>query len=195
MKTSVKRLLFVGGIASIVFATAIIIFLSAGTTVDAVQNVVPVAHASSNPGLPIRLLIPSINIDAVIKPTGVLPDGAMGVPKGPTTVAWFDLGKRPGENGTAVIDGHSGWKDNIPAVFDNLYTLRTGDTIYVVNDTGATTTFVVRAVRIFRKNENAADVFHSTSGGAHLNLITCEGVWSKTQQSYSNRLIVFAVKE
>ncbi len=171
------------------------IFLSAGTTVDAVQNVVPVAPASSNLGLPVRLLIPSINVDAVIKPTGVLPDGAMGVPRGPTTVAWFDLGKRPGENGTAVIDGHSGWKDNIPAVFDNLYTLRTGDKIYVVNDTGATTIFVVRAVRIFRKNENAADVFHSTGGGAYLNLITCEGVWSKTQQSYSNRLIVFAVKE
>ena len=55
----------------------------------------------------------------------------MDVPKQPDDVAWFDLGFRPGQKGSAVIDGHSGWKDNRPAVFDNLSKLKNGDKIYV----------------------------------------------------------------
>ena len=79
--------------------------------------------------LPVRLIIPSIGINASIESVGITPTGAMGTPKGPDTVAWYGLGPRPGEMGSAVIDGHSGWKDNVPAVFDNLYLLRAGDKI------------------------------------------------------------------
>ena len=48
-----------------------------------------------------------------VEDVGLTPGGAMDVPKGPSDVAWFDLGPRPGEVGSAVIAGHEGWKDNI----------------------------------------------------------------------------------
>lgn len=113
----------------------------------------------------------------------------------PANAAWFDLGPRPGQTGDAIIDGHFGWKDNIPAVFDNLSKLVPGDKIYVEDGIGSTMTFVVREVKIYGKNDDIAPVFNSSDSLAHLNLITCEGTWNAVEKSYSNRLVVFADKK
>jgi len=150
---------------------------------------------AERPGLPVRLKIPRIGIDAPIIYVGLTAQGAMDIPKGPAEVAWFDLGPRPGENGNAVIAGHFGWKDNIPAVFDALGTLREGDTVSVERDDGTMAIFIVRALRTYGENENASDVFITSDGRAHLNLVTCSGIWNKAQKSYSTRLVVFADAE
>lgn len=146
-------------------------------------------------GLPVRLTIPSISVDASIEYVGVTPSGAMDVPKGHQDVAWFQFGPHPGEVGSAVIAGHYGWKDNIPAVFDELSKLRKGDVVSVEDSAGAITTFVVRESRLLGENEDASDVFISKDGKAHLNLITCEGVWNASTKSYARRLVVFADKQ
>jgi sortase (surface protein transpeptidase) len=65
-----------------------------------------------------------------------LTSGGMGIPKDITHAAWFNLGPRPGEKGNAVIDGHYGWKNNIPAVFDSLSQLQKGDKIFVDDEKG-----------------------------------------------------------
>lgn len=146
-------------------------------------------------GLPTQLKIPTIGVDALVEGVGVTINGEMDVPKGPTTTAWFNLGPRPGEEGSAAISGHFGWKNGIAAVFDNLHNLKAGDKIYVENDMGTSTVFVVREVHLYDQNADATNVFSSNDGKVHLNLITCEGVWNKEQKSYSNRLVVFADKE
>jgi LPXTG-site transpeptidase (sortase) family protein len=146
-------------------------------------------------GRPVRLKIPSINVDAPVEYVGLTSDGAMDVPKGPVKVAWFNLGPRPGENGSAVIAGHYDWKNNIPAVFDNLHKLSKGDKIYIKDEKGATATFVVREIQIYGKNNDASSVFGSSDGKSHLNLITCTGVWNKSEKTFSDRLIVFADRE
>lgn len=144
---------------------------------------------------PVRLKIPTINVDASIEYVGITPLGAMDVPKGPTPVAWFDLGPRPGEIGSAVIAGHSGWKDGVKAVFNNLDKLNIGDKIYVEDEFGATTTFVVQKVRTYDPKDDTSSVFGSSDGKVHLNLITCVGFWDKVNKDSSNRLVVFADKE
>ena len=147
------------------------------------------------PGLPIRLKIPKINVDTTVESVGLMSDGTMGVPKGPTNAAWFNLGPRPGEKGSAVIDGHSGhWKNGAPTVFNNLYKLIKGDKVYVEDNMGETVAFVVRDSREYDPEADASDVFGSSDGKAHLNLITCEGTWDKAQKTYSNRLVVFTDK-
>jgi sortase A len=146
-------------------------------------------------GLPMSIKIPSIRIDAAIEKVALTADGAMDVPKEPADAAWFDLGPRPGEKGSAVIVGHYGWKNGIQAVFDNLYKLQKGDKLYVEDEKGVITAFVVRELRTYGEKEDASDVFVSSDGASHLNLITCEGVWNKTQKSYSNRLVVFTDRE
>jgi sortase (surface protein transpeptidase) len=73
--------------------------------------------------------------------------------------------------------------------------LQKGDKIYVADDAGATTTFVVSATETYDQNGDTSDIFNSSDGKAHLNLITCEGTWNAAEQSYSDRLVVFAEKE
>lgn len=142
-----------------------------------------------------RLRIPQINVDALIEDVGLTPEGAMDSPRGPNEAGWYKLGPKPGESGSAVIDGHSGWKNGIPAVFDNLHKLSKGDKIFVEDEKGSVITFVVREIRKYNPTADASDVFWSTDGNAHLNLITCGGIWDKISRSSSERLIVFADKE
>lgn len=146
-------------------------------------------------GLPLRLKIPQINGDFLVEGVGVTANGEMDVPKGPTTTAWFNLGPRPGEEGSAVISGHFGWKNGVAAAFDNLHNLKSGDKIYVESDMSTSTVFVVREVRLYDQHADDTNIFSSNDEKAHLNLITCEGIWNKDQKSYSNRLVVFTDKE
>ncbi len=191
----------------IVAFTGIVIFLSLARSNiiknPANQNSTPASVISTDPpkiqdviyGLPVRLKIPKINIDAALDYVSILPTGALGVPKGPNNAAWYERGPRPGEKGSSVIDGHFGYKNNVPAVFDNLHKLQAGDMLYVIDEKGLTTAFVVQELKMFGKNQDATTIFRSSDGKAHLNLITCQGTWNQAQKSYSDRLVVFADKD
>lgn len=146
--------------------------------------------------LPVRLKIPAIGVDATVEDIGLTKLGTMGVPAGPDNVGWFDLGPRPGVLGNAVIDGHFGfWKNGQATVFNKINKLRSGDQILIEDVKGAITTFVVREVRTYAQNADASSVFNSSDGKAHLNLITCEGIWNAAKQSFPDRLVVFADKQ
>lgn len=147
-------------------------------------------------GLPVRLKIPVANVDSAIEQVGLTSDGAMDTPRNQENAAWYTLGQRPGENGSAVIAGHYGvWDNGRGSVFDNLHKLRKGDTLYIKDDKGTTITFVVRESRNYNPEADATDVFVSNDGKSHLNLVTCEGVWNNVIKSYSERLVVFTDKE
>ncbi len=221
-KVSFKWAVFIGGIGGIIFSSIVFVFLilsqpahsyyansvlTAGnqTPQNPVDSsflgfsVFPEQTSSSTGqagiGLPIYLKIPKINVDSAVENVGLAPDGAMDITKNIDNVSWFELGPRPGENGNAVIAGHYGRKNGKASVFDELYKLRKGDKIYIEDDKGVIITFVVRETRRYDPKANTSDIFGSNDGKAHLNLITCEGVWDKKSKQYSQRLVVFADKE
>jgi len=142
-------------------------------------------------GLPVRLKIPSIGVDAAIEDALITKDGRMDVPKGSVNVAWFSLGPKPGKVGSAVIGGHFGIKNGVKFVFYDLNKLVPGDRVYIVNDKGETLAFQVRSVKLFERNADATTVFTSSDGLPHLNLITCEGIWNKVSGKYPLRRVVF----
>ena len=142
-------------------------------------------------GLPVRLKIPVIGVDTAIEDAYITPDGKMDVPAGSVNVAWYALGPKPGQIGSAVIGGHFGMDNGIPKVFYNLDKLKVGDKIYVVNDNGNNLIFSVRSIRIFGRNDDSSPVFLSSDGLAHLNIITCEGEWNRVNDSYPDRRVVF----
>jgi LPXTG-site transpeptidase (sortase) family protein len=146
-------------------------------------------------GLPVRLKIPVIAVDSAIEDALITPDGRMDVPVGSKNVAWFALGPKPGNAGSAVIGGHFGMSNGVPFVFYNLDKLKVGDKIHIVDDQNNTITFVVRSVALFDRAADATSVFASKDGLAHLNLITCEGVWNKINGGYPERRVVFTDKE
>lgn len=139
---------------------------------------------------PVRLTIPTINVNAAIQRVGVALSGEMEVPSDAIDVGWFYPGPRPGEKGSAVIDGHLDGKNGEPAVFIDLYKLKKGDMVYVQDDTGITIPFVVRESHIY--DPGYAEEVFSSNDGTHLNLITCDGSWGGVKKGYSKRLVVFA---
>lgn len=142
-------------------------------------------------GLPVRLQVPSIAVDTAIEDAYITPDGRMDVPAGSVNVAWFALGIRPGQIGSAVIGGHYGIDRGTPKVFYNLNKLKVGDKAYTIDDKGNTSSFVVRSVKIFDRNADATSVFISNDNQAHLNLIACDGVWNRVNDTYPDRRVVF----
>lgn len=188
-------LLLILGILGIVIFSGVIFPLTGSKSFGFIQSIVVKGKQSmlkpASPGLPLRIKIPKINVNARVEYVGITLQGAMDVPKGPANVAWFNLGPRPGDTGSAVIAGHEGWKNGIPAVFDNVHKLRKGDIISIEDKWGTIFTFIVREIRVYDLKEDASAVFRSSDGKAHLNLITCAGAWNKITKSYSNRLVIF----
>jgi len=142
-------------------------------------------------GLPVRLQVPTIGVDSAIEDALITPDGRMDVPYGSVNVAWFSLGPKPGQVGSAVIGGHFGIRGGVPFVFYDLDKLIVGDKIYILDDKGDTLAFIVRRIQLFDRNADATTVFTSNDGLAHLNLITCEGVWNQINGNYPQRRVVF----
>lgn len=144
-------------------------------------------------GLPVRLKIPIIGVNSAIEDAYITADGRMDVPAGTTNVAWFALGPYPGKTGSSVIGGHYGkYEDNDGAtVFYNLDKLKVGDKVYIEDDKGATLAFIVRSIKLFDRNADSTSVFTSEDGLSHLNLITCEGIWNKQNDTYPDRRVVF----
>lgn len=149
-----------------------------------------------SPEITSRLQIPIINVDAALESVGLSADGTMGLPRNPANVAWYNKGPYPGEIGSAVIAGHYGfWKKGNGSVFDDLHKLKVGDEIYFKDKNSSTTLFIVSEIKNYNPKDDALAVFNSNDNKSHLNLITCEGTFNKTTQSYSQRLIIFADKK
>jgi len=155
----------------------------------AVLGTQPIGH-----GLPIRIKIPKIHVDAAVQYLGLTPEGAMDVPSNSIDVGWFKLGTRPGDLGSAVIAGHFDSQNGSPGVFAQLHKLKPEDELIVVDDKGASISYKVRESRTYNPKDDVPGVFNQ-SDGMHLNLITCDGIWDNGQKSYSKRLVVFADAE
>ena len=95
----------------------------------------------------------------------------------------------PGEKGSAVISGHIDGESGEVRVFNDLHKLKKGDVLYIEDDKRITTAFVVRESRIY--DPGYAEEVFSSNDSAHLNLVTCDGVWDEVKKSYTKRLVVF----
>lgn len=151
----------------------------------------PATPVSPLLGSPIRLTIPMLHIDAVIRPMGIGADGRMEVPEVAADAGWYKFGSRPGDPGTAVIAGHVDGENGEHGVFADLGMLKQGDAIGVTDEYGNIGTFIVRESKEYDVSVDTSKIFASRDG-THLNLITCVGAWDQTKRTYNKRLVVFA---
>jgi LPXTG-site transpeptidase (sortase) family protein len=179
----------------VIFIFAILLFLLSIFFLQYTQNngkgkLIYQPITSVIPGLPVHLSIPTINIDANIQHVGLTSDGNMDVPNNINDVGWFNLGSRPGEKGSAVISGHVNGKNGEAGVFSNLSKLKKGDTGTITDDKGTILTFIIQNTHLY--DPGYAEEIFSTNDKAHLNFITCDGLWDANKKSYTKRLVVFA---
>jgi sortase (surface protein transpeptidase) len=136
---------------------------------------------------PVRLVIPSIGLNARIKGVGANAKGAMVVPSGASkSVGWYKNGVVPGQTGSAVIDAH------VFAAFSKLKYLKSGADVYVTMTDGATLHFVVSDAQTYALAalSSKQQLFRPTQS-ADLNLITCAGSLTKDRSTYDHRLVVY----
>jgi sortase A len=144
---------------------------------------------------PIKLTIPSIEVNTKIEPVGFTKKYTMAVPDSYTNVGWYKYGVFPGQKGSAVIDGHLNNGFGLKAVFARLDELKPGDLIYVDNESGEKLRFKVESLEKYDYKEAPLELIFNESDKSYLKLITCNGSWIKNDKTYDTRLVVTAVLE
>ena len=146
-------------------------------------------------GAPARIQIEAIGVDAALERLGLTSDQRIGVPEEWQNAGWYDVGFRPGEQGSAVISGHYDTDEGNAAVFHRLGELEEGDKIVVSYPDGEVYEFVVDGQRMAEAETVDAETWEAIFGPAEtprLSLITCDGVWNESLGGYDQRLIYHA---
>jgi sortase A len=145
-----------------------------------------------NIGLPVKLSIPDINVSASVEYVGLDSKRNMDVPKNDMNVAWYNLGPKPGEQGSAVMAGHLDRASGGPAVFWDLEKIEEGDEIKVTDENGKVSTFRVTGMETYPFDEFPLQEVFADKSGKKLNLITCDGDFDQATKNYSQRTVVYS---
>ena len=152
-----------------------------------------VMHTSNGAATPIRLIASAIGVDASVESLGILPNGDLATPtQSPwTDVGWYNEGPRPGEHGSAVIDGHLDRPGGYPAVFWRLRDLQVGNQITIMFSDGTSRHFQVMRVAAYAPQDAPIQDIFGNINGNYLNLITCAGDWIPSEHQTTLRLVVY----
>ena len=147
--------------------------------------------------LPVRLVIPAIEINASIESVGIRSDSDLATPtRHPwEDVGWYDLGPFPSERGSAVLDGHLDRPGGSPAVFWRLRDMQVGGDVQVIGSTGKALHFRVTRIAYYPPDQAPLQDIFGNLGGRYLNLITCAGDWIPSQHQTTLRLVVYTSLE
>jgi sortase (surface protein transpeptidase) len=139
---------------------------------------------------PVRVVIPTIDVDADLVAVGLNDDLSMEVPDF-GEAGWYELGPRPGAPGPAVITAHVDSVDG-PDVFHRLAELEAGDEITVERADGTDSTFVMRRSEQHLKEDLPVERIWAATDEPVLRLITCGGDFDAARRSYRSNVIVYA---
>lgn len=167
----------------------------------------PSTPARHSVGVPSRIRIPSIGVDAPVGKVGLKTVMVNGKPRFDMATpkfgraGWFspkpDKAKgekpapRPGEPGPAVIVAHVDSREG-PDVFARLKQMKRGDKIQVIDRDGATYTFTMQRMKQTPKDSLPTDEIWGKTTGPTLRLITCGGSFDRATGHYRDNVTIFA---
>ena len=169
---------------------------SGGEPQAATPPAAPPTTAAPRPdGVPLhtrrpRLFVPQIDVDALIVPIQLEPDGVLDPPSSVAEVGWWDGSARAGESqGQTVLTGHT--VSSGGGVLDDLDGLTEGDLVHLTDRNGRVD-YVVTQVAVWSKKklaQNAVETFGQDRHHGRLVLVTCED-W--VEGDYRSNVVVFA---
>jgi sortase (surface protein transpeptidase) len=141
---------------------------------------------------PERLVMPSIQVEALIQRVSVDQRGEVAVPTNVTLAGWFTKSVPPGEKGLSIIDGHLNGRTR-DGIFKNLSRISPGETFSVVRANRDELQFRVMKVLEVPAAEAANQLFsQDPKVERQLNLITCAGTFDEASSQFDKRVIVTA---
>ncbi|QRP48411.1 class F sortase [Amycolatopsis sp. FDAARGOS 1241] len=124
--------------------------------------------------------------------TEVTRDGILPIPRGLGDAAWW--GARLGATqGAAVLSGHVNWAGT-KGPFDDLWRVRTGDNVSIVDSSGGRWLYRVTGAATLRKEQLPAQApqWFAQTGPHRLVLVTCGGDYLGGTEGYDENRIVTA---
>lgn len=141
---------------------------------------------------PVGVRVPSLGLDATVRPVGVARDRQMQLPADPRVLGWYRYGPAPGQRGSVVVAGHVDSREYGVGPLAALQTVEPGARVEVVTAAGRTRTYRVDSVQRFDRQALPAEVF-SRSGPERLRLVTCTGAYLPEAGGYQQNLVVTAL--
>ena len=143
-------------------------------------------------GVPLRLQIPSLSIDAPIIAVTSEASGALAVPDDVRLVGWWSGGATPGANeGTVVLDGHVDSRTRGTGALFPLRHIRIGASLDLV-ESHMKVRYRVVALREYAKDQLPSELFR-VDGPPHLSIITCGGAFNYKTRHYEDNVVAYAV--
>ncbi len=164
-----------------------------------IQTPAPLPKPSKSIPIPIqispKLSIPSLSINAKIEKVGINTKGNIASPTTFQTVGLYKYGPKPGEKGTALIDGHLNNGLGLSGVFANLDSIKIGDLVIITDEKNNKQQFEVYAKSSADYTAHLSDILPTENDNTpRLMLVTCDGDWVADQKTYDKRVIVLARK-
>lgn len=147
-------------------------------------------ESSQTPLPPVKVRIPSINLESAIVPVGIGEDGLVGVPT--TEVGWWIKSSRLGEPGAVVLQGHWQKAGPITGVFSRLAELKAGERVELVDKEGGTHVYRVVESECVKTEDFPVQEFYGQSKSRRLHLVTCAGRYDAAKGTYTERTVVYA---
>ena len=153
------------------------------------------AGASSQPlpasGMPERLVVPSIGVDADVAALALTDELLMPVPQTASLVAWYTFSAQAGAPGNAVLAGHRDWQGR-RGVFFALGRVQAGDEVWLQDGRGTWYLYTVVWSASLPDDGAPIDELVGPTGRPSVTLITCSGVFDRPSARYLERQVVRA---
>ena len=156
------------------------------TTRDAAPTVVP------RQPVPVRLVVPSLGVDAPVEPVGVRDDGQMALPEDVDRLGWYRFGPVPGTDGSAVVAGHVDDARQGLGALAPLRSAEPGAEVVVTDAAGSASRWRVVSREVVGKQALPLDRLFARSGPPRLVLVTCGGPFLSGVGAYRDNVVVVA---
>jgi LPXTG-site transpeptidase (sortase) family protein len=166
-------------------------FGATSTRIDA--TVLPTAETA---GIPTRVRIPALNIDAPVDVVALDFANRVEVPEDVQRTGWYRFAANPmtGQGSTVIVGHRDGVRQGAGAFFD-LDKAAIGDRVTVITEDGSPLRYRIVARESFDKgNVPFAELF-AVTGSPRLTLITCGGPFDATTLGYTDNVVVTAVPD
>jgi LPXTG-site transpeptidase (sortase) family protein len=145
--------------------------------------------------LPRIISVPSLSIKARVISLGLTGTGAIDTPKYPADAGWYNGSAKPGQAGAVFIDGHVSGETSKGGVFLNLKKVKDGETISIEKGDGNTVTYkVVARDQQPYQEVDMEKALQPYQGKNSLTIITCAGKYDEGLQTFTERLVLYAVQ-
>jgi LPXTG-site transpeptidase (sortase) family protein len=150
-----------------------------------------VARAQGITGTPVRLVVPSVQVDATVGAFELNDDLSMPVPQVASLVAWYTYSGPAGGYGNVVLAGHRDWEHQ-RGVFYSLDDVADGDEVWLQDAAGVWYRYQVVWTLSMPDDRAPVDAIAGLTAAPSVTLITCSGTFDRGVGRYLERRIVRA---